>query len=92
MTGTMPACFHDCEYDATEVPEPDGSRTTTAVCRECSTTLWEKTHRPDGTVTRLVHDHVYELLYTRKGRLVLAREALKVRGWPEPSAWDVASP
>jgi len=37
---------------------------------------------------KFIHDEVYELMYTRKGRMRLVKEALEARGWPTPDFWQ----
>lgn len=84
----VPKCIHDGLR--TYTTQTHGHRTELRVtCDECGALLWGWDRADHETqLHKFYYDDVYELLYTRKGRMVLVKEALAARGWPVPDLWE----
>ena len=81
-------CIHDGMRTHTEKTGPHGSELSVH-CDECGALLWGWERLAHEIKPRVfISDDVYELLYTRKGRLTLVKEALIARGWPTPELWE----
>jgi hypothetical protein len=91
-------CIHDRSYTVhIKYPNKDDGPTLvkewrTRVCDDCDATLSYESvrYRPDGCgieVQCSVVDDIYEMLYTKKGRLALVKETLTKKGIQIPWFW-----
>jgi hypothetical protein len=79
------ACQHP-NYIATKVPVGYEFHVTHR-CKECGNILYEKRIYDADCIETTIIDEVYFLLYTRKGRLSLLKEALLEAGITPPECW-----
>jgi hypothetical protein len=79
------ACQHS-EYKATKTPI-GLEHSVTTWCKECGNLLYEKRIYAVDCIETTIVDEVYFLLYTRKGRLSLLKEALLEAGVTPPECW-----
>jgi hypothetical protein len=94
LLGKAPECIHDYSKAVVDTDNLDGPvfRTRVMHCGTCGELLkdeaWSRRpHTAQVIVEQTSYNEVYELLYTRKGRLRIVIAALKDAGWKVPKFW-----
>lgn len=82
-------CIHGIDHTSTLIKMNGGKRVTEVSCSICQVMLYSCEFDPVTLERkRFYHDEVYELLYTRRGRLRLLMRLMKDRGLTIPGCWE----